>query len=134
MAIASLVSDPGGTAPYNHDYQAVAPATPDTTLPVVDNFAPAEDTSINPTDSVAFDVTDDSDDFHSIMITVFYPDSSTWEVIHTGAQFAPRFGAGSGRVAITNGYRYTVRRQGGWLNTPFKIYPFAVDAAGNQNA
>lgn len=109
------------------------PIVPDTTPPVVDNYDPPQDTAISPTASVSFDVTDNLGEFHCIMITVFYPGTLTWEVIHTGTGFAPRFNAGSSRVPITNGYRYTVRRRGGWLSSPFQVFPFAVDSDGNEN-
>jgi hypothetical protein len=119
--------------------QVEPPTPPDTIPPVVDNYDPPQLSRIAPTDAVAFDVTDNLNEFHAIMITVFYPGTSsgtgksTWEIIHTGDAFAPRFGYGSSRVPITNGYRYTVRRLGGWLSDTFQIFPFVVDGDGNQN-
>lgn len=105
---------------------------PDTVLPVVDNYSPVPGTTIGNTDAVAFDVTDDSGLFCFILVTLFFSDTGKWEVVHTGVAFAPRYNAGSGRTVITNGFRYTVRRAGGWNLVP-TVITYAIDAAGNES-
>lgn len=110
------------------------PALPDTTPPVVSNYSPAPDGILAPTDTISFDVTDETGLFHSLVITVFYPLTYEWEVIHTGTDFAPKFKPGSSRTAITDGFHYSVRRVGGWASSPLQIFPFVVDAGGNPNA
>lgn len=106
-------------------------ASTDTTPPVVDNYDPLPGTTIAATDTISFDVTDDSGSFCSVMITASFPDGS-WEVVHTGDAFAPRYAAGSSRTVIANGFRYTCRRAGGWPASP-TIVSFPVDAAGNPS-
>lgn len=101
----------------------------DAVAPIVDNYDPAVGSTITATQALSFDVTDDTGTFSSIVITAYFPDGS-WEVIHTGTQFAPRYAASSSRAAIANGFRYTCRRVGGWSGNP-TIVSFPVDAAGN---
>lgn len=105
--------------------------TPDTTAPVVGDYDPPANADLSPTGTISFSVTDESGVFCSIMITMAYPDGS-WEVVHTGTAFAPRFAAGSGRSVIADGFRYTLRRAGGWHAVP-TIHAFVVDAAGNAS-
>lgn len=100
---------------------------PDTTLPVLGNYTPAPGTTLEPSDSVAFDVTDDTGLFAKVMVSVDV--GAVVEVAHTGDSFTSNF-AQSTRVVIANGWRYTIRRVGGWTQAPtFTVY--AIDAGGN---
>lgn len=110
----------------------IPPPVPDTTPPVVSNYDPAQNTAISSTTAIEFDVTDETGQFCSIMVTAFFANTGAWEVIHTGSAFSPTYLAGSGRSVITNGFHYIVRRTGGWSLSP-TIITFAVDAGGNES-
>jgi hypothetical protein len=100
----------------------------DTAAPEVTNVTPAPGVPINPTDEVRFDVVDDSGEFAALLITV--DQRGVGEVVHDGERFVGYYGALSTRELVANGYRYRVRRSGGWTATPiFRIY--AVDSVGN---
>jgi hypothetical protein len=136
-----VAGDTGGRAlygpretPTHAIYDVYVPPeveTPDTTAPVIDNFDPAVGSEIARTDPIQFDVTDDSEEeFAFISIIVRYTDGVT-ENIYNGSGFSPRFLVGSAKVAITGGYRFTIRRTGGWLNTPIIMTITAIDSSGN---
>jgi hypothetical protein len=97
--------------------------------PTVSNFDPPLGTVIERTDPIQFDVTDISG-IASVFVVSWYADGTS-ECVWDGNSFAPRFLIGSSRVAITDGYRFVIRRTGGWLNTPISLSVRAVDSAGN---
>lgn len=102
--------------------------------PTITNFVPPAGTSITPTTAIQFDVLDDEADFARIFVEVAFPDSTgITEVVHDGEGFQGLYSAASSRGIITGGFRYTVRRSGGWPGTPsFRV--FAIDHAGNEGA
>lgn len=56
-------------------------------------------------------------------------DSGAYEVIHDGVDFASRYLNESSRQAIANGFRFIIKRAGGWFdNATFRV--LAVDPAG----
>ena len=80
------------------------------TIPLVMNVSPASSSTIQPTDALQFDVTDPT--LRRAIVVVVYP-SGDGELVHDGSAFFPPF-VGSTRVAISNGFRFVVRRTGGW--------------------
>lgn len=106
---------------------------PDTTPPVIANYSPTPGTQITEDQALSFEVTDDSGAFRRIIIVAYYADTGASEVIHDGDSFYPYFSAESSRVAITDGFRYTVKRVRGWPASPtIKTFPF--DQSGNEGA
>lgn len=101
----------------------------DSTAPVIENFVPAIGTEIARTDPIQFDVTDETE-LASVYITARYEDG-TAECVWDHDSFQARFLAGSSRSEITDGYRFVIRRAGGWLNTPIILDIVAVDTSGN---
>lgn len=99
------------------------------TPPAVANFAPAAGTSITPTTPISFDLTDDAGTFAAIVPMVQFGDL-TPEPTHDNENFTALY-AGSSRVAIAGGFRYTLTRVGGWIGTP-KLRVYAVDQDGNS--
>lgn len=131
VGAADLVTVAGFDIVGNVGFEIVTPVVPDTTLPVVGNYSPSAGSQITATTRIEFDVTDDSGSFCAVMITASFQDGS-WEVVHTGSQFSPRYAAGSARTTIANGYHYNLLRAGGWPYSP-TIISYAIDAAGNQS-
>ncbi len=105
-------------------------ATPDNTPPVIGNFVPAQGTILDEQQSVSFDVTDNSGLFSTIILHAVYADGIE-EVVHDGTNFRGLYQTSSSRVIITDGWRYTVLRTGGWPSSPVTIRAFAVDGEGN---
>ena len=100
----------------------------DTAVPTVLNVVPAPGTPVNPGDEVRFDVTDDSGEFATLLVTV--DQRGIQEVAHDGTRFLGYYGELSTRELVAGGWRYKVRRTNGWTSTPiFRVY--AVDAVGN---
>ncbi len=110
------------------EFEIAAPL--DTAAPVIDNFSPAQGSDIEPQQSLMFDVTDESGLFSTIIVHAVFADGVE-EVVHDGTNFRGFYTSTSSRVLITNGWRYTVLRSGGWPSSPVMIRVFAVDGGGN---
>lgn len=105
--------------------------TQDTTPPAIGNFVPTVGSTILPASSVQFDVTDASGLRRVILIAEFADGS--WDAVHDGDSFSPKYAAASTRAPITNGYTFSVARVGGWLLSPtFRIV--AIDLMGNETS
>ena len=102
---------------------------PNVVAPVVGNFLPAGNASIEATDPIQFDVTDDQGSFARIIVTVTL--AGVTEVVHDGSQFRGLYAGLSARTLITNGFRFKVARQGGWTASP-TFETFANDLAGQE--
>ncbi len=111
---------------------SAAPApTVDVTPPVV-LFVTPLDGNIAAGEAAVFDVTEESDAgiFVAFVWTILESTGDT-EVIHDGTNFTARYSF-SIRETITGGFRYTVRRVGGWPSNP-RIRVKALDQAGNES-
>ncbi len=89
---------------------------------------------ILPTAPVVFDLTDSTETLTSILIAVHH-DSGVVELAHDGTNFEPLYASGSTRVVITDGYRYSLVRAGGWTDTKVVVsaFPFAGSGTGLIN-
>ena len=94
--------------------------------PRITNFSPGIGISISRLTPVQFDVIDDTGELVIVFVTARMPDG-TCETIWDGEAFTPRYSATSAQVAIECGLRFTVRRAGGWTQTPVRIDVAAVD-------
>lgn len=108
----------------SYDYDA---APDDATPPAVSNFNPTSASTIVAASSVAFDVTDLGS--HLIQIVTAVHSDGTAEIVWDGA-FRGRF-ATSTRGSITNGFRFSVVRTGGWPAAGLTIRVIAIDEGGN---
>lgn len=106
------------------------PAGPvDAAPPEVGNFDPPADAPISRGTILNFDVTDDTG-IASVFIGASFEGVNRSEVVFAGQVFGPLY-ASSTRTPIAGGYRFAVRRVGGWpagLNPTLSIE--AVDTAG----
>lgn len=106
---------------------APAPSTPDTTAPTVTLVAPLGG-ELARTDPVVVDVTDDVA-FAAVFVWVVYPNGTT-DVVYDGTNFTASYVGASKQESITDGYRYTLRRAGGWPYAPtVRVAP--IDSSGN---
>ncbi len=100
----------------------------DTANPVVDNYSPAVGSTVNEADPIFFDVTDDSGQFASIIVAI--KQGGRTEQVHDGSTFLAPYLDLSSRSNKLGGFRYRVRRTGGWIDTVVQSVS-AVDSSGN---
>lgn len=104
-------------------------------VPEIALVSPAEG-AIDTTDSIVIDVTDVDDDIFSVIIYVQNVNLGTVELVVHGTIgaatiFAPF--SSSVRTPITDGYRYTITRTGGWIDTDITVHVLATDTLGNSD-
>ncbi|TXH10201.1 MAG: hypothetical protein E6R04_06100 [Spirochaetes bacterium] len=106
---------------------------------VVSNLTPAESTSLTTTQGVQFDVTVESpallgsDDGGRMVVWVKYPDlDDKTEVAYDGAALTSTYDEGSTVTAITDGYRFLLKRNGGWISRP-TVFVHVVSDLGGVN-
>lgn len=99
--------------------------------PVFQNITPAPSSSIAPSTPVQFDVVDGSFSLVLVVPVIILDPNVAGELVHdwTLGQFSAIYLLHSTRVAITNGYRYTIRRGYGWQSPPI-LRAWAVNSNG----
>ena len=97
--------------------------------PTITLVSPTEG-PIDANTTIVLDVTDESD-LVCVIVYVSYGDGLV-EMIHDNVNFMPRFAASSTKEEIVDGYRFTLRRSGGWPSSP-TIRVRAVDSEGNAS-
>lgn len=94
--------------------------------PAVANQSPAPGSTISPGATVSFDVVD----VRAFLFLEVQVDQAQREVIHDGDSFLIPY-LGSIRFAIPGGWRYQVRRTGGWVVGPtFRVRVYDVAEVG----
>lgn len=135
------VVEQGGTIPQRANreftgdqllgYNVLGNGDADTTLPVVTIVSPAPSTNISGTTPLVFDVTDNGA-FRRIAVRLKFT-GQNWEFVHDGDAFSPGYQANSTRVAISGGFRYSVRKDGGWpVGQVPRLTVYAIDTGGNE--
>lgn len=97
--------------------------------PTITNRNPDPSIEVGPTDPISMDVVQGSEPFLDIWIACQMAGTTLYEVIYDGAAFAPLYAAQSSILSISGGYRFRLRRAGGWLGAP-TILVKAIDTAG----
>jgi len=102
----------------------------DTTAPVISNPQPTPGTPIAIAQPVSVDVTDDTGLFRRILLGVEL--GGIIELCWDGDAWIGNYSTPAcERVPITNGFRFTVLRTGGWTASP-TLRVFAFDRGGNE--
>lgn len=101
----------------------------DPVAPVVENITPAAGSPISSGTTLGFDVVDNVALRRVVVLARFV--GGAQDVVHDGDAFAAAYAPGSTRTAIAGGFRYRIRRVGGWPSSP-SILPLAVDTSGNE--
>lgn len=99
-------------------------------IPDFKAFSPTPGQAIGRLQHVAFDVTDDTGRFIMLFVTATFVDGTT-ECVWDGEKFTPRYAATSSVVSVQCGFRFTIRRAGGWVLSPLRIEVVAIDEDGN---
>lgn len=95
-------------------------------VPQVANQTPAPGGILYPGDTVSFDVVD----IRALFFIEIQVDQGRREVIHDGDSFVAPYQT-SIRVPISGGYRYQVRRSGGWVApATFRVRAYDVNLSG----
>jgi len=92
--------------------------------------SPPEGTPLRPTDTVVFDVDDDGGPTALRHIEVRAPQGDAVETIWDGTGFVGPY-TSSSRVETATGYRFTVQRNGGWIQA-LALEVDAIDTSGNK--
>lgn len=97
----------------------------------IGNWEPLVGGFISRLDVVSFDVTNDEWRIVDTDIRTYYTDGAV-ETVWMGSEFGALYRRGSARLPIAGGYRYIIRRTGGWLSPNFRIRVTATDLAGES--
>lgn len=98
--------------------------------PVIANRSPDPSFAVGPTDPISMDVTTDVG-FLEILIFARFDGTNLYEVIYDGSVFAPLYAEQSQKVSIAGGFRFTVRRKGGWPGA-VTLKSLAIDTNGAE--
>jgi hypothetical protein len=98
----------------------------------VTNVQPASLANVQPADTLSFDVTSTTG-LLRIIVCIGWPVETERapELAHDGNAFQALYIEGSTRTAVAGGFRYVLRRAGGWYAAPAPLI-FAVDSAGQE--
>lgn len=103
---------------------------PDEVAPEISNFVPTSGSTIEKTDDIQFDVTDETAVAAVAVLATFRPGSTEdCEVVYDSTGFRGRYRS-STITAISGGYRFNVVRSGGWPSRPYLEF-LLVDTGGN---
>jgi len=102
----------------------------DGSAPDVVIVGPAAGTPVDALTPLVLEVTDDIA-LGMLIIAARFPTRGIEEVVHNGQRFAAQYDGASSRVAVAAGFRFTILRNGGWVDAP-TIDVYAVDAAGTE--
>lgn len=95
---------------------------------VVSNIEPVPLLPVLPQDAIQFDITSPPG-FALILPMISLNPFTVPEPVHDFENFEPLYAQRSSRTMIPNGFRYTIRRKGGWYAQPHLII-YAVDVTG----
>lgn len=99
----------------------------DTTPPSV-SFSPPTNTPIDPNQIIQVTITDLY--LKRVQLTAEYPNGE-WEVIYMQGRFSSRYIVNSYKQAVTNGWRFYLRRSGNWPARP-QIHCDPYDTSANE--
>lgn len=96
----------------------------------VGNITPADASTVEPAGTLTFDVVSTAGLLRVLVCVGFADTERAPELVHDGDAFQAKYGASS-RTAIASGYRFVLRRDGGWLKAPRPLI-FAFDLVGQE--
>lgn len=96
----------------------------------VTNVQPANLAEVQPADTLSFDVTSTTGLLRVLVCVDPLNAGHAPELAHDGGSFQNLY-EGSARTVIAGGFRYVLRRDGGWYAPP-RLLIFAVDSAGQE--
>lgn len=100
----------------------------DGAAPVVAIIGPAAGSPIDALTPLVFEVTDNVA-LGMVIVALRFQARGIEEVVHNGQRFSAQYDGSSTRFSIAGGFRFTVLRNGGWVDAP-TLDVYAVDAVG----
>lgn len=99
--------------------------------PTVTVVSPVEGSEITATTPLVVDV-EDEQSLAIVLLYAEFPNRTGAEVVHNGTTFMAPYATNSSRVSIEDGFRYTLRRDGGWPGD-VSLTAIPVDRGGNTS-
>lgn len=118
-----------GSLPFGYGPFGEALDEDDPFPPFIGSWSPFPGAELHRLDVISFEVTDNSGVVATELVTASFP-AGVGELIWNGA-FATTYVRGSRREPIENGYRFHLRRTGGWPSSSVRLNVTATDVAGN---
>lgn len=112
-------------------FETVTGGGSDSVRPLVSNVSPSLASPITASTPLQFDVTDNLNSIAQVIVAVEFANSGTVEVAYDGVFFTAAYATTSTVTAILNGFRFVLRKTGGWPGTIVTIRVFAADSSGN---
>jgi hypothetical protein len=104
----------------------------DSDKPEVEYTYPVAGATLAEDDAIEFTVTDAAGNIVRVLVAAWMRADDTHEMVFDGEVFVSQYAAESTRVAIEDGWAFSVKRVGGWPEgTAVTMRAWAVDAAGN---
>lgn len=101
--------------------------------PTVSNFT-AAGTLANANAPISFDVTDVDPGIGLVLVSILFAGDTEPTLVHNGASFEGVYSAFSTKVAITDGFTFTLLRAGGWPANITNVWVYGVDSGGTVGA
>jgi len=98
--------------------------------PDVEFVSPSNEEEIEADQEIIIDVTDASGNLAHVMVVVVDVSTERYELAFDGVAFSMRFSGFSSFSSIANGYRFRLRRTGGWPTEGIEIKVFVTDTLG----
>lgn len=119
---------------YDHalteaEVMGLAIPEPNAAAPEITLISPANQSTLAGSDTPL--VVDVTGSLQYVSLNAAFDGYSLRENVHNSTSFAPNYIDGSTREAITDGYRYSLVRAGGWLTNP-ALSVDAISTSGNQ--
>lgn len=125
---APLLSSTVGTAAGAATVSGISEQATDSTVPTVSNISPVAGTAVPRNQAFQFDVTDETG-FAVVAVYASFANGDC-DVVYDGGRYRGRY-SDSDVFPITDGYRFTVTRRGGWPGSPTLEFQ-VVDSSANM--
>lgn len=104
----------------------------DSQKPLVTLISPADlSVPLGALTPIVIDVKDNLGQIAQVIVVLEFANSAVSEVVFDGTNFTASYINGSSRSNVTNGFRFSILRTGGWPGSPITLRVFAADASGN---
>jgi hypothetical protein len=121
--------DSGGQRFTYHELRIQAPIDR-VNIPYITEVSPAVLSTISAGDVLSFRAVYPNGAMRGVIALKM---AKVWELAFDGAQLGPGYRKQSTVESLVDGYRFNLRRDGGWPVSPV-IFPLAYDIYGNENA
>lgn len=104
----------------------------DAIAPAITNLEPTPGSTLQPTQPISFDVTDEGSGLSQVLLVIDFRGLAAPELAYNGSAFTAAYLFGSEVDVIADGFHFTLLRAGGWPAATFTLTPYPVDNRGNK--